>query len=161
VVHSDKIMQSMLARRPSEEDTDTKTEAQSAPTVESAPAQSLPPDPWKDPAEPILRKHGVDEETTASAWDIFHASKNSAELAANLQPLDIPNELKAELYDAKRNHDAAPTWHDKLDRAVESIKHLARLHKTSSARGGKSSIDTADQHPHVLAAFLEAQKKEE
>jgi hypothetical protein len=164
MLHSSKIMQSMIARRPSEEDVDTKPVAQSAPQPqqEAAPAQERPLEPYMDHAEPVLRKHGVDSDTAASLWDDFHNARTSADLTKALEKYpDLNAAVKHDLFVEKQKNDPAPTWHDKLDRVIEVInKHLPNLHETSSARGGKSSITTADRHPNVLRAFLDAQKKE-
>lgn len=116
-------------------------------------------EPYQDPAEPILRAHGLDAETAADVWDLFHSARDSQQLAEQLQPLDIPNATKHELVVAKQKNDPAPTWHDKLDRVIDVInKHLPKLNKPD--RTGTSAATAAEAHPNVLASFLAAQKKE-
>ena len=61
------------------------------------------PAPTSDPAEQILRSaQGVDTNTQAAAWDAFHQSKNEDELTQRLQNINIPQNVKANLWDAKR-----------------------------------------------------------
>jgi len=61
------------------------------------------PTPISDPAEQILRSvQGVDTNAQADAWDAFHQSKNEDELTQRLQNINIPQNVKANLWDAKR-----------------------------------------------------------
>ncbi len=61
------------------------------------------PAPISDPAEQILRSaQGVDTNAQADAWDAFHQSKNEDELTQRLQNINIPQNVKANLWDAKR-----------------------------------------------------------
>jgi hypothetical protein len=72
------------------------------------PAQATTPAPSSDPAEQILRSaQGVDSNAQAAAWDAFHQSQNEDELTQRLQNINIPQDVKANLWDAKRSH-AAP-----------------------------------------------------
>src|ERR1700687_6502686 len=55
-------------------------------------------------AEPILRSaQGIDDSTRANAWDAFHQSQNEDELSQRLQNINIPQDVKANLWDAKRS----------------------------------------------------------
>jgi hypothetical protein len=161
MLHSTKIMQSMLARRPSEEDADTKPVAQSAPQSqqEAAPVQPRPLERYQDPAEPILRAHGVDESVAAEVWDLFHSVRDSKQLADKLQSVDIPNATKHELVVEKQKDDPAPGWLDRLDRTVEAIKRVAKLHSIP-ARDGKSVAEFAERHPNVMKALVDAELKD-
>src|SRR5258708_6191786 len=61
-----------------------------------------PAAPASDPAEQILRSApGLDTNTQADAWDAFHQSKNEDELGQRLQNINIPKDVKANLWDAK------------------------------------------------------------
>jgi hypothetical protein len=56
-----------------------------------------------DPAEQILRlAQGLDDNSRADAWDAFHNSANEDELAGKLQNMNLPQETKASLWDAKQ-----------------------------------------------------------
>src|SRR5947199_2187399 len=56
-----------------------------------------------DPAEQILRTaQGVDTNAQADAWDAFHQSKNEDDLTQRLQTINLPQSVKANLWDAKR-----------------------------------------------------------
>src|SRR5713226_10520105 len=78
------------------------------PTTPQATAPATQPTaPISDPAEQILRSvQGVDTNAQADAWDAFHQSKNEDELTQRLQNINIPQNVKANLWDAKRS--AAP-----------------------------------------------------
>jgi hypothetical protein len=155
-------MQSMIARRPSEEDADTKPVAQSAPQSaqtqqqEAAYVPEVPP--YVDPAEPILRKHGIDESVAHDLWQQYHDAPDSKALMHALIGVNVPNELKSELYAAKRKHDAAPTWLDRLDKTVEAIKRVAKLHSIP-ARDGKSVLKLGESHPNVMRVLVDAELK--
>jgi hypothetical protein len=126
---------------------------------QAAPAsQELPR--YADPAEPILRAHGIDAETAANLWDAYHQARNSKELMHALINVDVSNELKNELYTAKRNHDPVPTWLDRVERVVDAIKSMTRLNVSDPARGGDSPLRAAESHPHVFQALVDAQKNE-
>src|SRR5258708_38626610 len=72
------------------------------PTTPQATAPATPA-PISDPAEQILRSaQGVDMNVQADAWDAFHQSKNEDELTQRLQNINIPQNVKANLWDAKR-----------------------------------------------------------
>ncbi len=56
-----------------------------------------------DPGESVLRSaRGIDDTSRANLWDVFHQAKNEDELATRLQNANIPQSLKADLWDAKR-----------------------------------------------------------
>jgi hypothetical protein len=77
---------------------DAQTPVQTPP---QAPSQTL------DPAEQILRStKGVDDSIRADAWDAYHNSANEDELAGKLQNMNLPQDAKANLWDAK--HSARP-----------------------------------------------------
>jgi len=55
-----------------------------------------------DKAQDILNPVQVDDNTKALAWDAFHGSKNEDELATKLGSMSLPDSVKADLWDAKR-----------------------------------------------------------
>src|SRR5277367_4478764 len=70
-------------------------------------AQQAPP--LADPAETILRSaSGVDDATKANAWDAFHGSTSEDDLANKLQNMNLPQEVKAGLWDAKHSLSSQP-----------------------------------------------------
>jgi len=115
---------------------------------------------YQDPAEPILRAHGIDADTAASLWDDFHNSRTSAGLMTKLEKYsDLPAAVKHELFVSKQKGDPAPGWLERVDKvigAIESMKGLA----ASPARGGTSSLKVAESHPTVLQALMDAHKHE-
>lgn len=146
-------VQGMITRKPDEESQAPQQPQEEAP-------YKVPTPPYADPAEPILRAHKIDSETAASIWDAYHQAHDSKELMHALINVNVPNELKAELYAAKRKHDAAPGWLDRVQKVVDIINHhLPKLNQPD--RSGKSAASTAEKHPNVLAAFLNAGKKDE
>jgi hypothetical protein len=114
---------------------------------------------YQDPAEPILRAHGVDAETAANLWDLFHSVRSSRELIEKLQPLDIPNGTKDALVRAKAANDPAPNWLDRVERVVGAIESMTKL-DSPHARCGASSLKVAETHPNVLQALMGAHKNE-
>jgi hypothetical protein len=108
-----------------------------------------------------IETEGMSEESAATCWDIFYSARTSAELAAKLQPLDVPNTVKHQLYRAFEQHRELPkttTLKDRLDRAVAVIHRVAQLHKVPAH--GSSLLDISETHPHVSKALAEAALKE-
>ena len=132
MLHSPRIVQSMIARRPDAE----------TPAAPQQPTTS----PFADPAEPILRSHGIDVDTAAGVWDIFHAARTSKQLIEQLQPLKIPDAVKHELVIAKQKTDPKPGWRDRVERAVQVVKTVAAL--------PREHVETSERHPKVLAAVM-------
>jgi hypothetical protein len=138
----------MLSRRPDEENGE-----------QAAPVQERELEPYMDHAEPVLRKHGVDDDLAAEVWGIFHGSKTSAELSTKLQPLDIPNEVKHDLVLAKQKNDPAPGWESRLEKVVDAIKRITKMNLTP-ARDGKSVLKLRESHPNVMRALVDAELKD-
>ena len=73
-----------------------------------AQATQTPPAQAPDSAEQILRStQGLDDNVRADAWDAYHNSANEDELAGKLQNMNLPQDVKANLWDAK--HSAKPS----------------------------------------------------
>lgn len=154
-MHSpERIQSGMLDREPDEE---SQQQEAAAPAHEQS-SSELPP--YIDPAEPLLRAHGIDDDTAATVWDIFHSARDSKVLIEKLQPLDIPNATKHELVVAKQKGDPAPDWLTRLDKAVEAVNKVAQLHATP-ARDGKSVLQLGEKHPNVMKALANAALKHE
>jgi hypothetical protein len=136
MLHSEKIYQSMIARRPDEE-------------TPAAPQQAAP-SPFADPAEPILRSRAINAEVAERIWNDYHDSRTSADLAKKLANYpEVDDAIKHDLFVAKQKTDPAPTFRDRLDRAVNAIKRVAQLHETP-APSGSSVASVAEAHPNVL-----------
>jgi hypothetical protein len=82
-----------------------------------------------DPLEALLRAAPLNDRQRAGLWDMYEASKNADDLAARLQSMELPNDLKAQMWDLKAQSAAPqepppsggasgswkePTWSDKL-----------------------------------------------
>lgn len=98
-----------------------------------------------DRAKEILTSANIPAEQKANAWDAYHDAPNSKHLVARLQYLDLPEEIKQQLYDAKRANEPEPTA---LDRKVEAIKRMATI--------PKHVLEDAEKHPVLLKALLDA-----
>jgi hypothetical protein len=167
MLHSPKIMSHMMSRKPDEENTDVGSVPAGATLVDKSRAaaaqDSQPIDAMhriRDHAKRILTSHiqsqgGITLSAAADAWDAFHTARNSDDLAHRLQGLDLPNVTKHELYLAKKETDASPTWRDHIDRAVEVIHRVAALHKSSPGSRG-TALDLAEKHPTVLGEVMKA-----
>jgi hypothetical protein len=109
--------------------------------------------PFLDPAAPILRAHpDITDEDRAALWDEFHNSKDSAELANKLQPLNVPDELKHKLFVTKdaTAPAAKPAALDKVTAAINRVKDM-----------DPKILDLAESHPNVLKALTAAAQQED
>lgn len=153
MLHSEKIMSGMVARKPNEE----------SQQQEAAPVKQQNIDPRvKDAAKEILLHagmvHEITEEQAADAWDAYFSARTSDQFAAKLNAMDIPNALKHELYLA--HHEYRHIEPSRVDKVVDVInKRLPSIHK--SDRSGKSPATVAEKHPRVFQSYLEAQKQGE
>src|ERR1700683_239723 len=134
MLHSKKIMQSMIARRPDEESQDTKSAApqQSAPVAEPQAAKSEPayepePMPYVDHAQHFLRVAPISEDMKADLWQAYYDAPNSATLAQALQHVDVPNDIKHVLFSLKVTSDPKPGWKERIDKVVGAIKSMTKL----------------------------------
>jgi hypothetical protein len=85
---------------------DTLTQSSAVQSPQAPPQAPPTATPPSDPAEQILRSTpGLDTNSQADAWDAFHQSKNEDELGQRLQNMNLPQDIKANLWDAK--HKAA------------------------------------------------------
>jgi hypothetical protein len=143
---------------------DTASQLEVATGIQSSqPQEQSAPQPlekYQDPAEPILRSHGVDDATAEKVWDIFHSVRDSKTLIDKLQPLDIPNATKDALVRAKARGDAPPSWLDRMQRVVDAIHRMPKL-DSSSTRGGASLLKVAEAHPAVTKILADAALKHE
>lgn len=63
-----------------------------------------------DPVTDLLRAAQTTNDVRASAWDAFQQSADANELATRIKDLPLPNEVKAQLWDAKHGVSAAPDF---------------------------------------------------
>jgi hypothetical protein len=71
-------------------------------TTPAQPIQTQAPPVIQDPAKQILDSaQGVDNDTKASAWDVYHGAKDENDLVDKLKSVNVPNDVKANLWDAK------------------------------------------------------------
>jgi hypothetical protein len=106
--------------------------------------------PYQDPATPILSQStDIDDEKRADLFDIFHNSKDHNELARKLQPVAAPDQLKSQLFEAKKKF----TVTDPAERAAASIERLAQIKP--------EILDLAENHPNVMKAFMATATKGE
>jgi hypothetical protein len=100
---------------------------------------------------------GIDDNARADAWDAFHGAKNEDDLATKLQGMNLPNELKANLWDAKHAASAAPTlsptgnenYGTPAEQQAAAARHaLTRVGKTNTPEM------TTDQITQGLAGLL-------
>src|SRR6266480_841915 len=128
------------------------TQAQSTVSAPQVPPQPTAPVSSSDPAEQILRSvQGVDSNAQADAWDAFHQSKNEDELSQRLQRINIPQDVKANLWDAKRSlapvqppKQAEPGLWDKTKHAIGQI-FSATPEGAGSATSGAAAPELATQ----------------
>lgn len=107
--------------------------------------------PFLDPAQPILAAHpAISDDQRADLWDIFHGSKNPDELAAKLQSLGVPDDVKQSLFEAKTQNMPAV---EPVAKAVDVLKTVAGL--------DPKILDAAEGHPNVTKALLALVKPEE
>jgi hypothetical protein len=102
-----------------------------------------------DPLETLLRAAPLNDRQRAGLWDTFEASKNADDLAARLQAMELPQDLKAQLWDLKSQGsapEAAPveapaahSWSDKLGLNQPTDSMLGGFLRGS----GAAIVDTA------------------
>src|ERR1035438_10283470 len=95
-----------------------------------------------DHAKNILGPAPIDDSTKADLWDHFHDSKSSADLAGRLASLPVPNELKHQLFTAKKLNDPVPTHTDNVITAITRMNQMP-----------KAMLDLVERFPNVLRAF--------
>lgn len=105
---------------------------------------TIPASPFQDPAVPVLQGAPIDDVQKADLHDIFHNSKDENELAQRLQPLVVPDQVKSDLYEAKKRFRPAG---DVLEKGFAVIDRL----------GG---IDQAESHPKIATALIQLAAKE-
>jgi predicted HD phosphohydrolase len=103
--------------------------------------------PYHDPAEVIIEKHGEDlsPEQRADLWQTFHSSATPEILAQKLQPHNVSNALKHELWAAKHMTAPQPSH---LDKISEALHRVARLNP--------EVLEAAKNNPTVAKALISA-----
>jgi len=72
-----------------------------------------------DPLQTFLDRTGLSKAQKAGLWDLYHAAKNTEDLDSRLKTLDLPKELKADLWDLKSS-EAAPSKPDEPSKVEPS-----------------------------------------
>lgn len=60
-----------------------------------------------DPVEDLLRRANLNDRQRAGLWDVYQTATNAEDLAARLQAIDVPRDLKADLWDLKARDEMA------------------------------------------------------
>lgn len=105
---------------------------------------------FTDQAKPILAgSPDLTDDKRAALWDIFHNTKDSAALAQHLQSADAPDDVKQQLFDAKKKMEptAAP-----LDKATEALTKIANMNPVL--------LDQIEAHPKTASLLVNAATKE-
>ena len=101
---------------------------------------------FADHAQPILAASpDLNDDDRAELWDIFHKSKDSNQLAQQLQPVAVPDSLKAQLMDAKKK--SAPVAQP-IDKATEAITRVGQI--------DPKILELAEKYPNVTKILAAA-----
>ena len=95
-----------------------------------------------DHAKNILQAAPLDDETKATLYDHFYDAKSSTELAGKLNGIPVSEELKHQLFTAKKLNDPEPTHFDKVTAAITRMNQMP-----------KATLDFVERFPNVLRAF--------
>ncbi len=108
--------------------------------------------PPLDPAESILRStKGIKEDSLADAWDAYHNSQDIDTLSSRLQNLPIPEEMKAQLWDAKQA--------EAQIQKAQNIKREQQRPWNDTALRMPPSQDESWLHANIAAPVQEAARK--
>ena len=107
---------------------------------------STPASPFMDRASPILAADpALSDQNRADLWDIFHQSKDPAELTQKLAPLAIPDDTKHKLWEAKQS--AAPVA-PPVDKVTAAMQRMTSI--------DPKVLEVAESHPNVLKVLTSA-----
>jgi hypothetical protein len=127
---------------------------------EIANAPALPKDaaemaanPTVDFAHAILAahsiRHSISQDALADGYDAYHAAKDPGELQQLLSRIELPNETKSALLQAKEVTQPMPTA---VDRVVNALNTLSKMDPVVRS--------TAEAHPTVVKMLTDAATKE-
>jgi hypothetical protein len=68
--------------------------------------QQTPYTPGVDPLEALLRRSPLNDRQRAGLWDIYETARNADDLAARVEAIEIPQEVKAKLWELKSQETA-------------------------------------------------------
>jgi hypothetical protein len=110
--------------------------------------------PAVDPAEKILRGDpNMSDEGRATAYDMFHGSKDHLELARKIQHVEMSNDTRHRLWEAKKL--TAPVV-DPVAKARAAIEMVSKMEP--------NDLEVAEKNPTVLkliaSAVLPSKSKE-
>jgi len=97
-----------------------------------------------DHAMPVLSAASeLDDTQRASLWDAFHDSRNPEELARALQTIPVPDQVKHQLYDAKK---ASMPTADPVEKALAIINRIGTLNP--------KTLELAKKYPKTLSTLV-------
>jgi hypothetical protein len=102
--------------------------------------------PAHDHAAVVLQQATeMSDAARATAWDMFHGSKNHLEFARKIQHVEMSNGTRHRLFEAKRATAPAVDPVAKVRSAIESVSKLDR-----------NDLEVAEKNSHVLKLFVDA-----
>lgn len=97
-----------------------------------------------DRAAPVLRAASeLDDTQRAELHDQFHNSRNPDELAHLLQSSPVPDDVKHQLYDAKKQ--SMPPV-DPVEKAIAVVNRIGQL--------SPKTLELAKKYPRTVAALI-------
>ncbi|HXA78723.1 MAG TPA: hypothetical protein VNV41_16430 [Candidatus Acidoferrales bacterium] len=96
----------------------------------------------------ILLNAPLDDGARADLYDHFYDAKSSAELAQRLNGVNAPDEVKQQLFDAKKLSDAVVSPVDAVTAAISKITTI-----------DPQVLELAESHPAVTKALLDSATK--
>lgn len=122
---------------------------------------STPASPFTDHAANILQNAaGIDDTQRADLHDIFHDSKDANELAQKLQPVVVPDQLKTDLYDAKKRFSIVGGVPGAPGAPVAPAVSKATAALAAMGQLDPRVLELAESHPKTASALISAATKE-
>jgi len=104
-----------------------------------------PISPVSDHAFRILNgRDGLTQDQRADAWDVYYQSRHSQELAQKLANIDAPEQVKTDLWNAKRQFsDPVPTPMDRVEQALHRMADL-----------DPNVLESMESKPNILKSLM-------
>ena len=110
-------------------------------------AQPAPIHPTQDHARRILEglpDQVMSMDSKADAWDAYYQSRHSQELAQKLANIDLPVQVKTDLWNAKRQFsDPVPTPMDRVEQALHRMADL-----------DPNVLESMESKPNILKSLM-------
>ena len=123
------------------------------PTAQPIVPAAPPIHPTSDHAKRILESvpdHVMSMDSKANGWVIFHSSRDSKELAQRLINFDAPEQVKTDLWNAKKQYsDPVPT---PMDRATEALHRMASM--------DPNVLEIAERSPNILKSLMSSLRQD-